>query len=95
MDVTMAENNNQINGNRSLRKSVREITDYTIVRTAEAAAMLSITKKHLNELSKNADFPKKVRLGTKAVGWRVKDLEIWIDSKQSMFDPIEEIQNED
>ena len=41
----------------------------------------SITKKHLSELSKRDDFPRKVRLGQQAIGWRIQDIEAWIDSK--------------
>ena len=64
-----------------IRRRSREITDYAIVRTAEAAAILSITPKHLHTLSKEPGFPKKVRLGTHAVGWKIADLEAWINSK--------------
>ena len=64
-----------------IRQRSREITDYAIVRTAEAAAILSITPKHLHTLSKEPGFPQKVRLGTNAVGWKISDLEAWINSK--------------
>ena len=70
------------NRRRSALRTARELTNHTIVRTAEAAAILGITVKHLQTLSKKSDFPVKIKLGSHAVGWRVLDLEKWIDSKQ-------------
>lgn len=64
-----------------MRQRSRGITDYTIVRTAEAAAILSITRKHLHKLSKEPSFPRKIRMGANAVGWKIADLELWINSK--------------
>jgi len=59
----------------------RAMSDQTIARIKIAAAILGITPKHLHELAKRSDFPPKVRLGTNAVGWRVSDLEAWIDTQ--------------
>lgn len=64
-----------------MRQRSRGVTDHAIVRTAEAAAILSITRKHLQKLSKEPDFPRKVRMGANAVGWKIIDLESWINSK--------------
>ena len=47
----------------------------------EEKAILGVTPKHLHELAKREDFPAKVRIGSKAVGWRVSDLEAWIDAQ--------------
>ena len=59
----------------------RALSDKTVARINIAAAILGITPKHLHELAKRPDFPAKVRLGTNAVGWRVSDLEAWIDDQ--------------
>ena len=80
-DVTMTNKLSQFDNKRASRQNARQISDHTIVRTAETAAILSITKKHLSELSKRDDFPRKVRLGQQAIGWRIQDIEAWIDSK--------------
>ena len=40
-----------------------------------------IRREHLHALSKMPDFPSKVVMGKRAVGWRLADLEAWIDSK--------------
>ena len=59
----------------------RALSGYTVVRPSEAAALLGITREHLHALSKMPDFPSKVVMGKRAVGWRIADLEAWIDSK--------------
>ena len=76
--------NHQFNNDRRMAalRTARELTNHTIVRTAEAAAILGITVKHLHTLTKESDFPAKIKLGSHAVGWRVLDLENWIDSKK-------------
>jgi predicted DNA-binding transcriptional regulator AlpA len=59
----------------------RAMSDQTIARIKIAAAILGITPKHLHELAKRPDFPAKVRIGSNAVGWRVTDLEAWIEKQ--------------
>lgn len=59
----------------------RALSDKTVARIKIAAAILGITPKHLHELAKRPDFPATVRIGTNAVGWRVSDLEAWIDEQ--------------
>ena len=60
----------------------RALSNQTIARTKVAATILGITTKHLIELAKQPGFPPKIKIGANAVGWRVCDLENWIDSKQ-------------
>ena len=52
-----------------------------IARPKQAARMLSISVRHLYRLSREPDFPKKIALSPRAVGWRTTDLEAWIDTK--------------
>ena len=59
----------------------RAMSDKAIARIKIAAAILGITPKHLHELAKRPDFPAKVRIGSNAIGWRVSDLEAWIDAQ--------------
>lgn len=59
----------------------RAMSNKAVARIKIAAAILGITPKHLHELAKRPDFPSKVRIGANAVGWRVADLETWIDAQ--------------
>ena len=59
----------------------RTLSGHMVVRPSDAAAVLSITREHLHKLSRMPGFPSKVVMGKRAVGWRIADLEAWIDSK--------------
>ena len=54
---------------------------YTLLRPADAAKMLGVSKKQLYLLAKHHDFPNKIKIGIRAVGWKLTDLEGWIDSR--------------
>ena len=64
----------------------RALSNQTLVRPREAAAILGISRKHLYALANRPDFPKRVRISDRVVAWRVCDLESWIanasDNKQ-------------
>ena len=49
-----------------------------LMRPNEVAQLLGVSKKHLSNLSKTKNFPKRVRIGTRAIGWRRGDLEQWV-----------------
>ncbi|MCH1424299.1 MAG: AlpA family transcriptional regulator [Burkholderiales bacterium] len=59
----------------------RALSDKTVARRKLAAAILGITLKHLHQLEKRSDFPPKIVMGVNAVGWRVADLEAWIETQ--------------
>jgi prophage regulatory protein len=61
--------------------SARALSNQTLVRPREAAAMLGISRKHLYALADQPNFPKRIHVSDRAVGWRIADLEAWIDSK--------------
>jgi prophage regulatory protein len=64
------------------RKRVRAISGHSIVRLKDASEMVGFTAKHLRHLERNGQFPPRVHLGPNAVGWRLMDLEAWIDSRR-------------
>ena len=59
----------------------RAMSGQTVARIKIAAAILGVTPKHLHKLGTRHDFPPKVRFGANAVGWRVADLEAWIETQ--------------
>jgi len=65
-----------------IRQSVRSISRHSIVRLKEACEMVGFTAKHLRHLERNGQFPLRVHLGPNSVGWRLMDLEEWIDSRR-------------
>ena len=52
----------------------RALSDQTLVRPKEAAAMLGISRKHLYELSSRPGFPSKINISDRVVAWRVSYL---------------------
>jgi len=56
----------------------RALSNQTLVRPREAAAMLGISRKHLYALASRPDFPERIRISDRVVAWRVCDLENWI-----------------
>lgn len=52
-----------------------------IVRPKELALYLSVSISTLWRIQKADDFPKKIQLGPKAVGWDSISIDSWIESK--------------
>ena len=52
-----------------------------ILRPAEAAAMLGITRSTLNRWRERPGFPQPLRLGPAAIGFRASDLRDWLDNR--------------
>jgi len=52
-----------------------------IIRPKEAADLLGIAISTLYRWSEQPDFPKRIKIGKRASGWRRSDLEEWLDQK--------------
>ena len=75
---------NQTKKNTSFKQAMecaRALSNQTLVRPREAAAIMSISRKHLYALAARPDFPERIRVSDRVVAWRVADLEAWIDAK--------------
>lgn len=56
-----------------------------IIRTVDLAQRLGVSKQTLWRLSKDPTFPKKVKISQRAVGWKVSEIEIWIQTNQERY----------
>ena len=63
--------------------TARALSNQTLIRPREAAAMLGISRKHLYALAHHPDFPKRIHVSARVVAWRVCDLEDWIAARLS------------
>lgn len=52
-----------------------------ILRPKQAAKFLSLSLSTLWRLQQHGDFPKKIQLSSKAVGWFEDDIATWLESK--------------
>ena len=74
--------------------NARALSDQTLIRPRDAAAMLGISRKHLYALTEQPDFPKRIYISVRVVAWRVRDLEEWIAARPSQPTLILEAGNE-
>ena len=76
----MTEHHNNKNLSAVLNHA-RALSDQTLIRPRDAAAMLGISRKHLYALAEQPDFPKRIYISDRVVAWRVRDLEEWINNR--------------
>ena len=50
----------------------------TLLRKPDVAARLGVSQSTIQRLEKAGDFPRRVRLGPRAVAWRASEIEDWI-----------------
>ena len=62
-------------------QNARALSDQTLIRPRDAAAMLGISRKHLYALAEQQGFPKRIYISDRVVAWRVADLEVWIETR--------------
>ena len=62
-------------------QNARALSNQTLIRPRDAAAMLSVSRKHLYALAEQPDFPKRIYISDRVVAWRVRDLEEWINNR--------------
>ncbi len=55
-----------------------------ILRPKQAAAYLSLSLATLWRLNKEGDFPQKIKLSVKAVGWFEEDIAAWLEKRKSI-----------
>jgi predicted DNA-binding transcriptional regulator AlpA len=55
-----------------------------IVREAERKRLTTISRTQAWVLEQNGLFPKRVKLSTNSVGWRLSDLLEWIESREAV-----------
>ncbi len=57
-----------------------------VVRLKQLTSMLGLSRSTIYVLVSKGRFPVPVRLGTKAVGWRINEIEEWISSRPNSID---------
>jgi len=57
-----------------------------ILRRPEVAAITGLGKSSIHELEREGSFPQRVRLSTRATGWRSDEVQAWIESRPRATD---------
>lgn len=58
-----------------------ELNEYRIVRLPEILRMTGLCRATIYQYRKGGTFPEPLKLGPKAVGWRLNDILVWIDGR--------------
>jgi len=57
-----------------------------VYRMTELSRIVGLSKTTIYDLIKKGDFPQPVRMTSKSVAWRVKDVTQWVDSLPTSSD---------
>lgn len=60
----------------------------TILRIIDLVEFLSLSKPTIYRLIKRGQFPIPIKLGSQAVGWLKKDVELWLEDRIAIRDGI-------
>jgi len=53
-----------------------------VVRRAEVQAITGLSRSSIYEAMAIGDFPKPIRIGKRAVGWRLSAIMAWLDARR-------------
>ena len=53
-----------------------------LLRRHQLEANLGISRSTIYQMMASGEFPKPLKIGRRAVGWRVEDVEEWLDNLQ-------------
>jgi prophage regulatory protein len=56
----------------------------TILRRIELEKRLGLSRSSIYKMMDDGEFPRPVRIGRRAVGWRAEDIETWFETMQGM-----------
>ncbi|MBN2808627.1 MAG: AlpA family phage regulatory protein [Deltaproteobacteria bacterium] len=54
-----------------------------ILRPKDLTLMLGISRTSLWRLDRDDSFPKRVTLGARSIGWKLSEVESWLEQKQT------------
>ena len=58
-----------------------------IIRIEEVMARVQLSRSTIWRMERNRQFPQRVRLGTKAMGWAEEDIEAWLAERPRGMSP--------
>lgn len=62
-----------------------------IVRPAEATIITGRSLASIHRDEKAGRFPKRIRIGENAVGYRLSDLNAWLDERANSVEPVKQV----
>ena len=72
----------------SNREHSSQLDEFRLIRLPEVLHVCGISRSALYEMIARGDFPRPVRIGSRSVGWRLRDIRTWIDKRPPAADPL-------
>ena len=66
-----------------------EIEGSKILRMREVCELTGLGKSTIYKKISEGSFPAPVRLGTRAIGWRARDIHDWLEAPERQWNPSE------
>ena len=60
-----------------------------IIRREEVTRLTGIARATLYKLISEGKFPAPLRLGVRSVGWRLSDIDAWLEAPERKWDPTD------
>ena len=67
----------------------KPLEECRIVRMDEVSKLTGLSRATIYKKVKDGSFPPPIRLGTRAVGWRMSDIVTWLQAPERRWDPSE------
>ena len=68
----------------------KQLEERRIVRREEVSRLTGLPRATLYQKVKERSFPPPIRLGARSVGWRLKDIDKWLQDPERRWKPPEE-----
>lgn len=69
---------------------IYDLRGLRIITKKELRELVPYTPQHIHRLEKAGRFPKRLQLGPNRVGWRLTDIEAWINGRQPAVSSVSE-----
>ncbi len=63
------------------RKDLSPLHHLRIVTQKELRVLVPYTPQHISRLEKSGKFPRRMQLGQNRIGWRLMDIEAWVNAR--------------
>ena len=67
----------------------KQLEERRIVRREEVSKLTGIARATIYKKVKDGSFPPPIRLGARSVGWRLSDIDDWLQDPERQWDPTE------
>ncbi|HHG3282636.1 TPA: helix-turn-helix transcriptional regulator [Vibrio parahaemolyticus] len=68
--------------NNVAQQSIEILSTVKLIRQVELAMLLGVSSTTLWRLRQDENFPKPVAIRSRLIGWRIQDIESWLDANK-------------